>query len=176
MKPHLVILDADAVIHLCELGKWNAMVEAYEVVLPEIVAYSECQFFERGDGSRVSINIRELADAGMIRIESASHSEVSDITSRLGKVFNAYHDLHFGEIEAMCVLEKEPEGSLICTGDTAVVKALCFLDHAAKITSVESLLGKCGHTVAVEWNFTEKALKKKISKGQEFRIKHASNF
>jgi len=76
----------------------------------------------------------------------------------------------------MAILEKEPDGSVICTGDTAAVKALCFLDHAEKIVSLESLLQMSGHTVAVEWNFSEKALKGKISKGQQFRIEHGSNF
>lgn len=175
MKPRLVILDADAVIHLCELGKWDALVRAYEVVLPETVAYSECRYFEKEDGSRVRIRIREMAETGILRVESASHSEVVDIRNRLGKTFNAFHDIHIGEIEAMVVLENEPEGSVICTGDTAAVKALCFLNHSSRLVSVESLLCMCGHTVGVEWNFTEKALKEKIAKGQGFRIQYGSD-
>lgn len=60
MKPHLVILDADAVIHLNELGRWERVVEAYQLILPETVAFRECRYYENEAGCRIKINLKNF--------------------------------------------------------------------------------------------------------------------
>ena len=85
MKPRLLILDTEAVIHLCEIGKWDALLEAYEVVLPETVAMKECRYYEDDSGYRIEISITEDIDSGRIRMESASFAEVNAILQRLGR-------------------------------------------------------------------------------------------
>ena len=171
MKPHLVILDADAVIHLNELGRWERVVEAYQLILPETVAFRECRYYENEAGYRIQINLRKLVESGKIQVESASTSEITFIQEKLGKKFRKSYEIHFGELEAMAVLlRKEKKCTEICTGDTAAIVALCCLDYGENVVSVETLLSKCGYSARVERNFSEKALQSKLKRGNEFRI------
>jgi len=36
------------VIHLNEIGKWDAIVDCYEIILPKIVAMQEADYFDDG--------------------------------------------------------------------------------------------------------------------------------
>ncbi|MCK5117277.1 MAG: hypothetical protein KAR44_11805 [Candidatus Aegiribacteria sp.] len=171
MKPRLVILDADVVIHLNEIGKWDAILESYDIILPEIVAMQEADYFDDGTGCNKTIPIQSCIEKGIIQIEHADQSEIISIQEKLGSTFEANFDVHIGELEAMAVLIRynTPE-TAICTGDTAAVIALCWLDLSERIVSLESLLARCGHTASVRRNFSEEALKVKIKRASVFKI------
>lgn len=173
MKPCLVILDADAVIHLHELGRWEEVMNSYLLLLPETVALGECRFYEDEYGHRITIPMKEYISSGKIRVESALAEEIADVGNRLGRSFSSLHELHLGEMEAMAILLRQDRNSTsICTGDTAAVTALCCLDCAGNAISLEKLLSKCGFSMKVHRNFTEDALRSKLKRGREFRITH----
>ncbi|MCK4505362.1 MAG: hypothetical protein KAW14_07085 [Candidatus Aegiribacteria sp.] len=173
MKPRLVILDADVVIHLNEIGKWDAILESYDIILPEIVAMQEADYFDDGTGLTKTIPIQSCIEKGIIQIEHADQSEITLIRGILGSTFDANFEVHIGELEAMAILiRRNTSETAICTGDTAAVIALCYLDLSERIVSLESLLAKCGHTAAVRDNFSEEALKVKIKRGSVFKIQY----
>lgn len=171
MKPRLAILDADAVIHLHELDRWEHVVTSCQVLLPETVARKECRFYEDEKGNRIGIRLEESILSGAIRVESASVAEVSSVQESLGREFKSLYEIHFGELEAMAILIREEKGhTRICTGDTAAIIALCCLDYGDNAVSVERLLDSCGCSANVERNFTEEALRQKLKRGKEFAI------
>lgn len=177
MKPRLVILDADAVIHLHELDRWEKVVDFYQLLLPETVALKECRYFENESGYEVKISIGDLISSCRIQVKSASVSEIAQIQKKLGKQFNSFHEIHFGELEAMAVLLREEKHSTrICTGDTAAVVALCCLDYGENVISVETLLSGCGFSAKVGGNFSEEALQNKLKRGREFHLIHGTQF
>lgn len=171
MKPRLVLLDADVVIHLHEIGRWVRVVEACDIIIPETVANIEAEFFMDSEDRFERINLLDECDRGLFLIEGVDVSTIQALKDRLGPRFEFEYQIHSGELEAIALLEAHgSDGASMCTGDFAATIAACCLGHSDEMVSLEAILDRCGLTTRVQHNFSESELRRKLARGRELRI------
>ncbi len=143
MKPRsrLLILDANIVIYLHEIGAWSAFMERYEIHLSRTVAEIEVKFFRSGE-DLPPIDLIPDIDAGRIRVVDIPKAEVTHFLQRFDSLYLA--DLHAGESESLAYLTAVTEDFRICSADKIVFKVLPHLGCAEQGTSLEELLREAG--------------------------------
>lgn len=137
----MLILDADVIIHLHQLGLWSRFVAAYDVYVAETVK-DESQYFEDPTAlsGRSYINWDDYASSGCVTVVSLEASKLREIYQRLGK---APIDLDAGEAETLAlVLSGEVFEGTVCIADHAAIRAAVFLDMEEQAISLEEALAR----------------------------------
>lgn len=161
-KPY-AIFDADVIIYLASIGELELLFKKCEVFLTEII-YNQCQYYE-DDRGRHSINLKEYLEKGKITLLTDI-----EIEEKVIKVQNrgrdGYFVVHEGELEIVLFIYKNREYKM-CTGDGGAVKFMCALDMSENLISLEKIIGK-----QVNYQFSQKKLKKMIKEGKTMYIQH----
>lgn len=131
MKYRLLLLDANVVIYLNELGLWEQFISQCDVTLTETVVQEV-----------KSYDLQPDIQSGKIRCVSASLKSIETFKNRLGP---AYLDrMDPGEAESLAYLMESRESWLLSSGDEIVYKTLGLLNRAEQGISLEELLQKMG--------------------------------
>jgi hypothetical protein len=168
-KPLVFLLDAGPVIRLHQLGLWDSVVERAELVLPEIIARNEAQYWTAEDGRR-HIDLSSQERQKSIRIIDVDATELAATQA----IFDASirDSVHDGEMEALTVI-RSWEGPLprFCTADRLATIALCLLGFAETAVSLEKLLEHVGlgRTIGPKW-YRESAMQEWLKEGRARRI------
>ena len=145
-RPQCVLLDAGPVIFLHASGAWLRFCEAYEVVIPEIVAENEAVFHSRDEltGGTSAIRIRDEEKAGRVTVVSATSAEIADAFGMYSDDFAA--GLHEGEIEAIALLTQHDDlaAHVFCSGDGAAIQAAVMAGLGERCLPLEGLLDSAG--------------------------------
>ena len=160
----LLLLDADVIIDLHELGIWESLIKKYNVYVASTVINVEALYFEdkktKGDAD---INLREYVNNGLIHEVSATAEEQKRVND-----FLKDNELHYiapdpGELEAIAIInERKIEDLIFCTRDVLAQKIMIHMDFADQLTALETVLKKQGFMrkdkkVAEDWS--EKRIK-----------------
>ena len=175
MKSKLIILDADVVIHLHELGIWKDFIQKYEVHLTSIVI-SECKRFKDpslGENSiPFEIDLDLQIENGSIYEESLDASILIDVNSKLeASKCPSKPEIHPGELEILAFeYNKILKDCHLCIADKGAIFAATILDLDDNCISLQKALEECGLSKQVNKQFRDEWLKKWIAKAQTEKI------
>lgn len=163
-RSKLLILDANLVIRLHELGHWTAVIERYEVRLARTVV-EESKYFEK-DGQRIDLDLIGDIDASKITVFDV---EVSDTRRFLAKFDRTYAEkLDAGELESLVHLDGSGDDLCLASGDAIVYKVLGLLNRAEQGISLEEALQRVGLSVAgLPWLCMKAFREKYTTEGQQ---------
>ncbi len=131
MKYRLLLLDANVVIYLCELGLWQKFIEQCDVTLTKTVV-DEVK----------SYDLQPDIQNGKIRCVEASLKSIEAFKAKLGVTYLDRMDP--GEAESLAYLMESREQWQLSSGDEIVYKTLGLLNCAEQGISLEELLQKIG--------------------------------
>ncbi len=95
-----LLLDANAIFEAYRYGVWQAVLDAYRVVIPSSVVRDEAQFYiTRDDCRRKEIDLPELVQSGDVIEWVASAAQIAAVRARFNQVF--VQGLDAGETEAL---------------------------------------------------------------------------
>jgi hypothetical protein len=150
-KSRLVLLDANILIQLFELKIWPRLIERFEIIVAETVLAEADFFFE--DGAAVKIDLRPDIESRRIRIVSVDTAAVQVFLARFEP--NYLEKLDPGEAESLAYVVSNNDGSLICSADRIVFRALGNLSLKERGISLEEILQQCGLSRTLASQFTK---------------------
>lgn len=166
-KFKLLLLDANVVIYLFEIGLWDQVVERCEVLLSRIVAEGEAQF-GKDDDEKVYFDLRPYIADGRITVIDASVADVKAFRDLFDPVY--LPRLDDGESESLAYLIKSPERCLICSGDAIVFRVLALLDRIEQGLSLEEIFGSIGLGRSMPWEFSKRYREHWTKVGSQHKI------
>lgn len=142
-KFNLLLLDANVVIQLFELGIWDQLIENTEVHLAKTIVDKEAHFYEDDRGNRHDCALKTYINSGKIKVFEIA---VSEMDAFLGKFDAIYLDkLDPGETEMLThLLSKQDKPFLICSADKIVYRVLGNINLSEKGISLEEVLTGVG--------------------------------
>ena len=167
-KSKLLILDANVVIELHEIGLWAAVVEKYEVHLSRIVAEEEVRYFH---GSRRDEVISLAGDlrAGRVHVFDVETEGIRRFRNRFEPTY--FERLDPGEAESLAFLLLSDQSFLISSADSIVYKVLGNLRIGEQGISLEEVLRQIGLGRSdLDWQYTKRFRDKYTSEGQRDSI------
>jgi hypothetical protein len=168
-KPRLLLLDAGAVFAAMRLDVWDALVDAYEIVVPSTVVRVEAVFYRDREGRRVEIDLREEVGTKRITEIEMTADEIDDVRLRFTPEFRERLDP--GELEALAYLVAQPELDIrFVSGDGPAIQAAVMLDDDRRIIALAEALDLCGYTKNLPLQFTREFLERHASEGALRRI------
>lgn len=168
-RTRCVLLDANVVIAVHELGVWDQLIARCEVFAPETVV-EESRFHSRDlVGFSEPIDLRGAAAAGRISILSASAADVVSLQRRFAPWFLEL--VHPGELEAIALLLAGNCAEMcFCTGDGGAIRAATLLGLAERCVALDRLLESTGLSKKVRREFTSAFLEHMREEAREDRI------
>ena len=139
------MLDADIIIHLHRAGLWEAIVTAYQVVIPSIII-DEARFYLDDQERRHPIDLLAQVEARRITQLSASIDELAALCRCLSS--DLLEGLHPGELEALAlVLSGRYAQGRLCSGDALALTTLSALGYEQRGVSLEEVLQAIGSSL-----------------------------
>lgn len=158
-----LLLDANVVIYLFELGIWDRLVAECDIHLSRTVI-QETQFFMR-DGLRHDIDLSPFEADGRIRVFEVA---INDLLAFRQNFDPSYLErLDPGETEALIFALNAKVDCLLCSADQIVFRVLGAMDRSELGVSLEEVLQKIGMTRPLKRQF-KKAFREAVS-GEGFR-------
>lgn len=136
----LLILDANVVIHLHELGLWLKLINVCDVHLPRTVV-GEADFYEV-DGERCYIDLQPDIEHKRVHVFDVVLSEIKAFRDQFDPLY--VEGLDPGECEALAYLCRSADFFLISSGDAIVYRVLGRLNRSDQGISLEEVLQKIG--------------------------------
>lgn len=169
-RPRLLLLDAVAVVAAFEVGAWDQLVAAYEVVIPSVVADEAHFYLKPRDGRRYPIDLPAMEARGTIRVVEMSLGEISTLLARFDGSFSGR--IHAGEAEALAYLASVDEDADIrlVTSDKAALIATALLDLGHRSMCLGDALRGCGLTKRLEPQHEAAYHRACIAEGNQMRI------
>lgn len=138
-----LLLDADIIIDLHQLGLWDWFINQNKIYVASIVI-EEVIYYENRERQRIYIDLKAQCAVGKITEVSARSKLIGDTIYKLRK-HSLAPELDPGELESITVLYKrKKEGILFCTADGSAIRALAMLNLLRKAISLEEALDKSG--------------------------------
>ncbi len=142
VKFNLLLLDANVVIYLFELGLWDTLVGRCDIHLARAVK-EESIFWEDDEGVCHNIDWSGYEEAGRITVFDVPLSKVRTFYERFDRVYS--EKLDPGETEALAYLvDSDNEECLISSADKIVFRILGNLGLSDRGISLEEIFGKLG--------------------------------
>ena len=150
-RSRLILLDANVVIRLFELGIWERIAARHHVLLARTVL-DESQFYEDAHG-RQYIDWDRWSAAGTFEVRQAPPSEVAAYCRRFGPGY--MEKLDAGEAESLVLMRDEPSAR-ICSADKIVWRVLGNTGQSERGASLEELLAESGLTKPLPDRFSRR--------------------
>ena len=165
-KFQLLLLDANIVIYLHELGIWDRFTELCDVTLASSVAFDEAQFWEDDEGEQHHFNseLKSDIDNEKIKCVKVAPQKCREITQQF------FYKIDPGEAESLAFLLSEKEEWLISSGDAVVFKVLGRLSRGHQGISLEEILQQIGLSRELRWDCTKKFREKYTRMGEQDSI------
>jgi hypothetical protein len=167
-KFRLLLLDANVVIQLFELGLWKRIIAHCEILLARTVAEREAQFFFDADGQH-EIDLTDDIESKRIVIVDVPPSELKGFMDQFGPLY--LERLDAGEAESLAYLAACDDPCLICSGDAIVFRVLAQLGRVEQGLSLEEVLEEVGFGRTLPDQFTKRFRVHWTKRGQEERIR-----
>lgn len=149
-RSRLILLDANVVIQLFQLGIWEQITARCEVVLAQTVI-DEVQFYDT-DAGREYVDWEHWKAACSMKIESVPPADIQAYCSKFGPGY--YEKLDPGEAEALTLLSRDRD-SKICSADKIVWRVLGNTNATDRGISLEEVLTMSGLTKPLPQRFTK---------------------
>lgn len=151
-------------------GIWLPLIEAFEIIVPSIIARDEVFFYsEKLRGIPKEINLPDLAADGKITELAATVEELRSLSDLFDTVF--LEGLHEGESEALALLlSGKTKEAYFCSSDAKAIQALAMIGLSEQGVSFEELIKASGLRPLSDHHYSENFFKRNIKTGQENRI------
>jgi hypothetical protein len=164
-KLKLLILDANVVIRLHELGLWQTVVAKCDVHLSRIVIDDEVKYYHGRDRDKL-VDLSPDVAAGRVQVFEVQLDDIREFQHRFDPTY--LERLDPGEAESLAYMLKSQEDYLISSADSIVYKVLGNLNMSEQGISLEELLQKIGHGRADSpWQFSKAFREKYTREGQQ---------
>lgn len=164
----LVMLDANVIIKLHELGLWDKVVASIDIHLAQTVV-NEAQFWVDAAGERKEIDLSSDIEAKRIAVFEMDAVELANFLAQFDPVYRP--EIDPGEMESITWMEKSQEDYLFSSADLAVYRVLGLLGRGEQGISLEELLQRIGNTKPLEPRFS-KAIRERFTKeGQQDKVR-----
>lgn len=158
-----VILDANVVIYLHEIGLWETLLTRCEVHLADTVANHEVRFFHGAESDELIDLSQDIAHQ-RVTVFQVPLAIIEQFTSRFDP---SYRDaLDPGETESLALLMQGEARYQICSGDAIVFRVLGLLNRSQQGISLEELLRQLGLQKSVLRQYTKKFREHYTQQGQ----------
>ena len=165
MKFRLLLLDANIVICLHELGIWDAFIAKCSVTLTQTIV-DESKFWEDTQGNQHPIDLEPDIKNSRIQCIEVSIKTVEKFTRKYGPVY--LEKLDYGEAESLAFLMDSQEEWVIASSDKIVFKTLGREGRSEQGVSLEEILAKIGLTQSgLKYQYT-KIFRDKITREGQF--------
>lgn len=159
----LLILDANIVIHLFELGLWGAVLEKWEIHLASVVAFQEAEFYFDGSHA-IEIDLNPFIASGQLKVFETPAAKLQNFKSQFDSTY--LERLDPGETESLVFLLDSPEEFLISSADAIVFRILGNLSRSDQGISLEEILRKSGISQAnLKRQYTKAFREQKTTEG-----------
>jgi len=163
-----LLLDANIVIKLFELGLWDQIIERCDIFLSQTIVEHEARYYEAGE-IQVRINLLPYIENNKLTVIDIHSSELQDFVNKFDPSY--FERLDPGESEALAYLCRRNEPFRLCSSDSIVFKVLPQLDRVEQGISLEEVLQQLGLWRQLEWEYT-KAFKERWTKiGQQDKVR-----
>jgi hypothetical protein len=168
-RPRLLLLDAGAVFAALRFDAWEALVAAYEVIVPSVVVRVEAIFYVTLQDERIEIDLPMEATNGRIREVVMSAADIEAVTRRFTPDFR--ERLDDGELEALAYLANNPDEEMrFVSADGPAIQAVAMLDPDCRVISLAEALDRCGTTKPLASQFSRDFVKRHVAEGNVRRI------
>ncbi len=137
----LLLLDANIIIKLFELGFWDDILNAYDIHLSRTVI-GEAEFYCDEYGTKHNINLSQEEDEGKLSVFEVDISDIKEFTDRFDATY--LEKLDPGEAESLANIMQKGENYSICSADHIVYKVLGNLLVTEKGVSLDEILNETG--------------------------------
>ncbi len=168
-KPRLLLLDAGAIFAAMHHQAWDALVEAYEVLVPATIVRVEAIFFIDRGGQRHEMDLGEEVASGRIGEVEVDAGEIADVAAQFSVDFRERLDA--GELEALAYLMANEAMDLrFVSADGPAIQAVAMLDPDMRVCSLEEALDACGWSKPLDRRFSREFVKENLQKGSIRKI------
>jgi len=169
-----VIVDANVIIKLHELGKFESLLKVCEVYVTETIK-DEARFYlqDLGNGvpRKVMIDLDGYIRKGRLKVlRDPPMDKIAEFSARLEKKLPD-KGIQLGETSCLIHLEESGSDYYFCTGDRAVMFVAGYMGFGDRLISLEALLGMI---TGLEYSYTEDCLKKEIERGSIRKIQEGA--
>ena len=167
-KFRFLLLDANVVIELFELGLWQDVLDKCDVLLSRTVAETEAQFYFDDEGQQ-AIDLSDDVAAKRVTIVDVELSALKQFCHRFDSIY--FDALDPGEAESLAYLESSSDPCLICSSDGIVFRTLAQLARSEQGLSLEEVLAKTGLGRDLPQQFTKSVRERWTKQGGQERIR-----
>lgn len=172
-KLKLLILDANVVIQLHELGLWQTVIAKCEIHLSRIVIDDEVKYYHGRDRDKL-VDLSEDVTQGRVHVFDVELSDLDKFRQRFDATY--FERLDPGEAESLAYMLKSTQEYLISSADSIVYKVLGNLNMAEQGISLEEVLRTIGHgRSGLTWQYSKGFREKYTKEGQRDSITGLGN-
>jgi len=140
-----VLIDACAIIDICEVGWWDRIVRACELVVPSYVV-EEADYYVGPEGWREVIDLDSYVCGGKVAMLRAAPDEM--LTLRDVFTRTKLEAIDPGEAEALALIHVgQADGHLYCSTDGHAIECLALMGKSEVGVSLQALLSRLGYTL-----------------------------
>ncbi|MCK4632036.1 MAG: hypothetical protein KAT79_02130 [candidate division Zixibacteria bacterium] len=159
-KSNLIILDADVIISLNELGLWHKFLNRYGVIITKTV-FDEAQFWKDRDEQTTYIDLPGQEKEGRITVIDPSVADLVKFRSEVVKWDSLLMDeLGAGELHTLAAAFCNDQLTEVCLIDHAPIRCAGLIGLRERIVSVETALVKSGLKVSLPRKLSEAKFRK----------------
>lgn len=140
-KPGLLLLDANVVICLFEIGIWEKVIGRCEVYLARTVM-GEAEYYEDAGGKKHSIDLKPYEISGKVAVVDVVTSDLKEFKGRFSPEY--LEKLDPGETESLAYLLSGHLDHALCSSDPIVFRVLGASAMSERGISLEEVLGHIG--------------------------------
>ena len=163
-----LLLDANVIIKLFELGIWSAAVEKCDFLIARTVVEHEAEFYFDDEGQE-AIDLDDDIQNGRIQVVEVSADDLSSFLQRFDALY--LERLDPGEAESLAYLAGSNDPCLICSSDAIVFRVLAQLGLPEQGMSLEEILQSIGLGRTLPKQFTKAFRQQWTRRGQEEKIR-----
>lgn len=144
-KLRCLLLDANIIIKLFELGLWERVIERCELVVAETVV-EEAQYFE-DDETHQKIDLTPDLAANRVFLISMTATDMGSFFDRFSPDY--LDQIDPGEAESLAFLLSSRDPCLLCSADAIVFRVLGRFNLGEQGISLEEIMQKIGPKAAI---------------------------
>ncbi len=163
-KLRFLLLDANIIIKLYELGIWGQVLDRCEVIVAQTVVEHEVKYF-REETTDSPIDLTSDVAAKRMAVVGVDAANVKAFLDRFDPVY--FGEMDPGETESLAYLASSSDPCLICSSDAIVFRVLGCLGLVEQGLSLETILQKVGLGRALTYQFTEQFREYWTKRGQQ---------
>lgn len=165
MRLQFLLLDANVVITLLEIGLWDAFLKNNDVFVSQTII-DEVKYYVNKEEQTVAVDWQAYE-----KQFSAYDTELHELEALCKKFTPDFAErLDAGELSALAFLTNKSDHLMFCSGDKMAIKALVLLEHEDRAISLEAALKENGLTAKLPHACSDRFMKLCIKEAKLDRI------